>query len=54
VRASLSARTVAVVAIGALQHQDLNAIPYWSPLGETVEVGSCGQSDQTVVADFGG
>ena len=37
-------------AIGALQHQNLNAIPFWSALGETVEVGPCGQSDQEVVA----
>jgi uncharacterized protein YkwD len=36
--------------IGALQHQDLSTIPGWNAVGETIEMGSCGQSDQSIVA----
>ena len=38
-----------LAATGGLAHQDLNTIPGWNNLGETVEVGPCGQSDQSIV-----
>ena len=39
-----------LATIGALQHQNINAIPDWNALGETVQQGQCGQSDQSIVA----
>lgn len=38
-----------LATIGTLQHQDLAAISGWRTVGETLEVGPCNQSDQTIV-----
>ena len=47
--AAASAWAAHLATIGTLQHQDLTTFSGWSTVGETLEVGPCDQSDQTIV-----
>ena len=38
-----------LAATGVLEHQDLATVPGWNALGETLEMGACGQPDAAIV-----